>query len=100
MRSHRDPRTLLPALRGALQDLQVTVERMSVVNDHIVTWSRLRGVNRDGIPALGIPANGLRLDVPWVTVDRLSQNDEVAGWSVVDIAEVYRQLTPAEMAET
>ncbi len=100
MRRDRDPRTLLPVLRGALHDLQVTVERMSVVNDHIVTWSRLRGVNRDGIPALGIPANGLQLEVPWITVDRLSEDDEPARWAVVDIAEVYRQLTPTEMAET
>ena len=97
MRSTRNDRArFVPVLRGALLDVDVTIERMSVVNDHLVTWSRLRGVNARGIPALEIPANDRILDIRWIDVEKIGTNHAPARWSIVDVAEIYRQLDPKD----
>ena len=84
-------RKIRSEILDALGDRLVLMEKVEVRGDAIVTRWRVSGRNDRGIPALGIEANGKRLDIMAVTVDR-SDNGKLDRTVYLDLAAVYAQL--------
>ena len=83
--------SLRTELFGALADRNVSLVRIEVRGSSIVTTWRITGRNDRGIPQLGVPPNGRRLDVQAVTVDSLVDGVP-RRFSMVDLSRVLDQV--------
>jgi hypothetical protein len=84
-------RKLRSEILDALGDRLVLMEKVEVRGDAIVTRWRVSGCNDRGIPSLGIDANGKRLEILAVTVDRTG-GGKLDRTVYLDLAAVYSQL--------
>ena len=84
-------RKLRSEILDALGDRLVLMDHVEVRGDAIVTRWRVSGRNDNGIPTLGIGANGKRLEITVYTVDR-STDGTLRRTVYMDLSAVYAQL--------
>jgi len=77
--------------RTALPDLQVAVQRTVANKDFVAVHWRATGTN--SVAAEGMPGNGAKLSVEGMTFFRFLSGRIIEEWSVIDIAEMRRQLS-------
>ena len=53
---------------------------------------RMRGINTGGLPWFGIPANGAKVDVEWITEFRLEDGKVVETWAQMELPTMMQQL--------
>ena len=90
-------RSLRHDLLDALDDIGLTLRWMESRGDAIVTQWRITGRNVRGVPRLGIPANGRRLDIDAIVIDRLADG-EPERRMLVDMGRVMTQIGTSELA--
>jgi hypothetical protein len=83
--------SLRTELFGALVDRNLSLVSIETRGSSIVTRWRITGCNDRGIPQLGIPPNGRRLDVEAITVDSLIDGVP-RRFSMVDLSRVIDQI--------
>ena len=77
--------------RTALPDLKVAVQRTVANKDFVAVHWKAIGTN--SVAAEGMPGNGARLSVEGMTFFRFSSGRIIEEWSVIDVAEVRKQLS-------
>lgn len=60
--------------------------------DRVVARSRLTGTNDGGLPWFGVPANGNKVDIGYITIYRLENDKVVESWAQMEIAKLMQQL--------
>ncbi len=60
--------------------------------DRVVVRSRLTGTNDGGLPWFGVPANGNKVDIEYITIYRLEDDKVVESWAQMEIAKLMQQL--------
>lgn len=78
------------AMRVAMSDLVVTVDRMTAEGDTVAILYTGRGTN-DG-PLSGMPATGRKLEVSGTTLYRFSGGKIAEEWTTYNALEILRQL--------
>ena len=66
--------------------------------DRVMAYSRMTGTNTGGLPWFGIPANGNKVDVEYMTIYRLEGGKVVETWAQMDLARMMQQLTAGGQA--
>jgi predicted ester cyclase len=85
------------AVRMAFPDCERTVEDLFGQDDKVVARVRMRGTNEGGLPWFGVPPNGAKVDVEWISEYRVADGKIVEHWAQMDIPKLMTQLgaTPA-----
>lgn len=73
-------------------DRQTVIEDMIVEGDEVVVRMRMRGTNSGGLPWMGVPANGNKIDVQWISIYRLADGKVVEHRAVMDMLGMMQQL--------
>jgi steroid delta-isomerase-like uncharacterized protein len=60
--------------------------------DRVMIRSRMTGTNKGGLPWFGVPANGNKVDIEYITIYRLQDGKVVESWAQMDIAKMMQQL--------
>ena len=60
--------------------------------DRVVVRSRMTGTNDGGLPWFGVPANGNKVDIEYITIYRLENDKVVESWAQMEIAKLMQQL--------
>ncbi len=84
-------RPLVQLMRGALHDLQVTVEDVIVAEDRAAARFVVRAVHCGD--TLGFPATGRSVEFTGMTFIRVKDGKIAEGWNNVDFAAMHEQLT-------
>jgi len=82
----------MPLFRAAFPDCERTIEDLFAEGDKAVVRIRMRGTNEGGLPWFGIPANGLKVDVEWISIYRVDGDQVVEHWAQMDIPRMMMQL--------
>jgi steroid delta-isomerase-like uncharacterized protein len=78
------------AWRSAMPDLRVAVERTVAASDLVAVHWKLAGTNT--VAAGGMPGKGARIGIEGMTFFRFSSGRIVEEWTVIDVAELRKQL--------
>lgn len=78
------------AWRSAMPDLRVSVERTVAAGELVAVHWKIQGTNT--VAAGGMPGKGDRIGVEGMTFFRFSAGRIVEEWSVLDVAELRKQL--------
>jgi steroid delta-isomerase-like uncharacterized protein len=92
----------VPGLSGAKmahqQSLQAFPDRQNHIQDifgegnRAIARVRMTGTNTGGLPWFGIPANGAKVDIEWITEFRLEDGKVVETWAQMDLPTMMQQL--------
>jgi len=64
--------------------------------DRVVARIRDRGINTGGLPWLGIPANGMAMDVDWLQITRHDAKGRIVEmWALADVPRLLSQMGAA-----
>jgi predicted ester cyclase len=74
----------------AFPDARVTIEQLLVDGDYLTIGFRFAGTHRGTF--LGVPATGLPIDIPGMTILRFSGSRVVERWAVADFLSVLVQV--------
>ncbi len=78
---------------GAFPDRQVTVEDLVAEGDRVFVRCRMQATNNGtGLPWFGLPANGNKVDVEWITEYRFEGGKVVETFAQMDLAKMMQQL--------
>ena len=99
----RGPAQLKPFvrnLRGALPDLQISIQDIMAEEDKVMVRVLLEGTHSGS--GLGVPPSGRRIRVAAIVVIRISKGQFVEGWNSWDQLSLLRQIgaLPAPRART
>ncbi len=73
-------------------DRQTTIEDMIAEGDEVVVRVRMTGTNQGGLPWMGVPANGNKVDVQWISIYRLADGKVVEHRAEMDMLGMLQQL--------
>lgn len=73
-------------------DRKTTVEDIIAEGDKVVVRVRMTGTNRGGVPWLGAPANGNKVDVQWISIYCLANGKVVEHEAQMDLLGLMQQL--------
>lgn len=76
----------------AFPDRRTTVEEMVAEGDTVVVRVHMTGTNQGGLPWLGVPANGKKIDTQWISIYRLAGGKVVEHRAIQDLMGMARQL--------
>jgi predicted ester cyclase len=79
-------------VRTAFPDCRRTIEDIFADGDKVVARVRMQATNEGGLPWFGIPANGNRVDVEWISEYRVADGKVVEHWTQMDVAKLMQQL--------
>jgi predicted ester cyclase len=79
---------------GAFPDRNQEIMDCFGDGDRVMIRSRMTGTNEGGLPWFGIPANGNKVDLEYITIYRLEDDKVVESWAQMDIAKMMQQLGP------
>lgn len=83
------------AHQGSLQsypDRQTRIEDMIAEGDKVVVRMRMTGTNQGGLPWMGVPANGNKVDVQWISIYRIADGKVVEHRAEMDMLGMMQQL--------
>jgi predicted ester cyclase len=78
--------------RGAFPDAVRTIEDLFGQGDRVMVRVRLQATNEGGLPWFGIPANGNRVDIQWISEYRVADGRIVEHWAQMDLPTMMMQL--------
>ncbi|HEY4865161.1 MAG TPA: ester cyclase [Candidatus Dormibacteraeota bacterium] len=100
--SHATVSGLPPGLAGAklahqtslqsFPDRKVTIEDITGDDELVAVRCRMTGTNQGGLAWAGVPANGNRIDVEWISLYRLRDGQVVEHRAVMDVMGLMQQL--------
>lgn len=73
-------------------DRQTRIEDMIAEGDKVVVRMRMTGTNRGGLPWMGVPANGNKVDVQWISIYRIADGKAVEHQAEMDMLGMMQQL--------
>lgn len=73
-------------------DRKTTIEDIIAEGDKVVVRVRMTGTNRGGVPWLGAPANGNKVDVQWISIYRLANGKVIEHEAQMDLVGLMQQL--------
>jgi steroid delta-isomerase-like uncharacterized protein len=76
----------------AFPDRHTSVEDLIGEGDQVVVRVRMTGTNTGGLPWFGIPANGNKVDVQWISTYRLANGKIVEHSALMDLMGIMQQL--------
>jgi predicted ester cyclase len=76
----------------AFPDRQNTARDLIAEGDLVVSRVEMTGTNEGGMPWFGIPANGKKVDVEWITIYRLDGGKVVETWAQMELPKMMMQL--------
>ncbi len=79
-------------VRMAFPDVRRTIEDIFAEGDKVVVRVRMQGTNEGGLPWFGIPANGNKVDIEWVSEYRVADGKVAEHWTQMDVAGLMQQL--------
>ena len=89
---------LAEAKEAHRQSLRAFPDRKNVIEDVVGEGDRafarvrMTGTNTGGLPWFGIPANGQKVDVEWITEFRVQDGKVVETWGQMDLMTMMQQL--------
>jgi predicted ester cyclase len=69
----------------AYPDKQTKVLDIIAEGDLVVSRVQMTGTNEGGVPRFGVPANGNKVDVEWITIYRLEDGKVAETWAQIEI---------------
>lgn len=76
----------------AYPDKQNTQRDIIADGDLVVSRVQMTGTNEGGLPWLGVPANGKKVDLEWITIYRLEDGKVVETWAQMEVPKMMMQL--------
>ncbi len=86
------------AHQGAMQsfpDRKVHIEDLVADGDTVAVRARITGTNQGGFPLFNVPANGAKVDIPFVGFYKLRDGKIVEHWGLNDALTLMNQLQAA-----
>ena len=83
------------AHQGSMQsfpDRKVVIEELVAEGDTVAVRARITGTNQGGFPLFNVPANGARIDIPFVGFYTLRDGKVVSHWGLNDAFTLMNQL--------
>jgi predicted ester cyclase len=78
---------------GAFPDKRTEIVDIFGEGDRVVARIHNTGTNTGGLPWLGIPANGAKVDNQWIQISRHDADGRIAEtWTQMEVAELMQQL--------
>jgi len=82
---------------GAFPDKRTVIEDAFGEGDRVVARIHNTGTNTGGLPWLGIPANGARVDMEWIQISRHDADGKIAEtFTQMEVAKLMQQLGAME----
>ena len=79
-------------VRTSFPDCRRTIEDIFAEGDKVVARVRMQATNEGGLPWAGVPANGNKVDVEWISEYRVADGKVVEHWTQMDVAKLMQQL--------
>lgn len=76
----------------AFPDRKTEIVDLVANGNKVVVRMRVTGTNRGGVPPLGVPANGAKVDFQWISIYQVKGGKIVDHWAVNDGLTLLRQL--------
>lgn len=80
------------AAMASFPDRQMTIEDVIGDGDRVAVRTTIRGTNTGGLPWLGVPANGRRIEIESISVYRVAGDRVVEHWGQNDAMALLMQL--------
>lgn len=77
---------------SAFPDRHVAIEELLGDGDTVTVRCRMTGTNTGGLPWMGVPANGNKVDVQWISLYRLEGGRVVEHRAVMDVLGLMQQV--------
>lgn len=78
---------------GAFPDKRTEIVDVFGEGDRVVARIHNAGTNTGGLPWLGIPANGAKVDIEWIQISRHDEDGRIAEtWTQMEVVELMQQL--------
>ncbi len=100
--SHDAPPGMPPGREGAkaahqmamtsFPDRQMTIHEVIGDGDRVAVRTTIRGTNTGGVPWLGMPANGRKVDIESISIYRVENGRAVEHWGQNDVGRLMMQL--------
>jgi len=107
--SHDAPPGMPPGREGAraahgmamtsFPDRKMTIEDVIGDGDRVAVRTTIRGTNTGGVPWLGVPANGKRIEIESISIYRVANGRVVEHWGQNDVGRLMMQLGVGAAAE-
>jgi steroid delta-isomerase-like uncharacterized protein len=81
----------------AMPDRKTEIMEMIAEDDKVALRVRITGTNTGGFPWLGVPANGNKVDIEWISIYTVKDGKATEHRAIMDIMGLMQQLgaTPA-----
>jgi predicted ester cyclase len=79
----------------AFPDRHTAIEDLIGEGDTVVVRMRMTGTNTGGLPWFGIPANGHKVDIQWISFYRLAGGKVIEHRAEMDVMGLMQQLGAA-----
>lgn len=76
----------------AMPDRKTEIQEMVAEGDKVVVRMRMTGTNTGGFPVFGIPANGNKADVEWISIYTLRDGQVTEHRAVMDVMGFMQQM--------
>jgi steroid delta-isomerase-like uncharacterized protein len=76
----------------ALPDRQAEIMEMIADDDKVAVRIRVTGTNTGGFPWLGVPANGNKVDIEWISIYTLKDGKLTEHRAIMDVMGLMQQL--------
>ena len=76
----------------AMPDRRTEIQDMIAEGDQVMVRIRMTGTNTGGFPAFGIPANGNKADVEWISIYGVKNGKATEHRAVMDVMGFMQQM--------
>lgn len=76
----------------AMPDRKTEIMEMIAEDDKVAVRVRITGTNTGGFPWLGVPANGNKVDVEWISIYTLKDGKVTEHRALMDVMGLVQQL--------
>jgi steroid delta-isomerase-like uncharacterized protein len=76
----------------AMPDRRTEIQEMIAEDDKVTVRIRMTGTNTGGFPVLGVPANGNKVDIEWISIYTVKGGKATDHRAVMDLMGLMQQL--------
>jgi steroid delta-isomerase-like uncharacterized protein len=76
----------------AMPDRKAEIMETIAEDDKVVVRMRITGTNTGGFPWLGVPANGNKVDIEWISIYTVKDGKATEHRAVMDLMSLMQQL--------
>jgi len=77
---------------AAMPDRKTEIQEMVAEGDKVTARIRMTGTNTGGFPMLGVPANGNKVDIEWISIYGVKDGKATEHRAVMDLMGLMQQL--------